>query len=115
VVWKVTDGGSVQSSLEGPPVASVEGATAGGRFVGSTKSGPPASGTWMAGDFAVDQTGRIWVYNGARWVTSGSPAASEATAPAGHPATVPPAASAPASASASAPEATAGARSQARG
>ena len=78
VVWKVTEGGSVvQSSLSGQPVAGVEGATAGGRFVGSTKSGPPASGTWMAGDFAIDQTGKLWVYNGAKWVTSGSDTAGE--------------------------------------
>ncbi len=116
VVWKISDGGTVvQSSLEGLPVAGVEGATGGGRFVGSTKSGPPASGTWMAGDFAVDQTGRIWVYNGAKWVTSGSPAAGEATGPAGRPATVPPAASGASSTSASAPEATTGALSPARG
>jgi parallel beta-helix repeat protein len=73
VVWKISDGGTiVQSSLEGLPVAGVEGATAGGRFVGSTKSGAPTSGTWTAGDFAVDQTGKLWVYNGAKWVTSGS-------------------------------------------
>jgi parallel beta-helix repeat protein len=78
VVFRVTEGGGVvQSSIGGLPVAGVEGATAGARFVGSTKSGPPASGTWMAGDFAIDQTGKLWVYNGAKWVTSGSDTAGE--------------------------------------
>jgi hypothetical protein len=73
VVWRVTDGGTVKTSaIEGMPVAGVEGATAGSRFVGSTKSGAPTSGTWTAGDFAVDQTGKLWVYNGAKWVTGGS-------------------------------------------
>ena len=73
VVWKISDGGTVVSSaIEGMPVAGVDGATAGARFVGGTKSGAPTSGTWMAGDFAVDQTGKLWVYNGAKWVTSGS-------------------------------------------
>jgi parallel beta-helix repeat protein len=73
VVWKVSDGGAVTSfAIEGIPVAGVPGATEGGRFVGSTKSGAPTSGTWMAGDFAIDQTGRVWVYNGATWVAAGS-------------------------------------------
>ena len=73
VVWRVTDGGAVKTAaIEGMPVAGVEGATAGARFVGSTKSGAPTSGTWTAGDFAVDQTGKLWVYNGAKWVTGGS-------------------------------------------
>ena len=73
VVWKVSDGGAVMSSaLEGMPVAGVPGATEGARFVGSTKSGAPTTGTWMAGDFATDQTGTIWIYNGAKWVAGGS-------------------------------------------
>ena len=72
VVWRISDGGTVSSAIEGMPVAGVEGATAGARFVGSTKSGAPTSGTWTAGDFAVDQTGKLWVYNGAKWVTGGS-------------------------------------------
>jgi len=75
VVWKVTDSGSVvHSSIEGVSVTGVPGATEGGRFVGSTKSGAPTSGTWTAGDFAIDQTGTIWIYNGAKWVAGGSPA-----------------------------------------
>jgi parallel beta-helix repeat protein len=70
-VFRVTDSGQVDSGLNGLAVAGVDGATEGGRFVGSTKSGPPVSGTWTAGDFAVDQTGKFWVYNGAKWVTGG--------------------------------------------
>ena len=73
VVWKVTEGGSVvNSSIEGVSVTGVAGATEGARFVGSTKSGAPTSGTWTAGDFAIDQTGKIWIYNGAQWVTGAS-------------------------------------------
>ena len=73
VVWKVTDGGGsvVNSSIEGVSVTGVPGATEGARFVGGTKSGAPTSGTWMAKhDFAIDQTGTIWIYNGAKWVAA---------------------------------------------
>jgi len=76
VVYRVTESGSVvQSSIAGVSVTGMEGATAGARFVGGTKSGPPTSGTWAAGDFAIDQTGKIWIFNGAKWVTGGSDAA----------------------------------------
>jgi parallel beta-helix repeat protein len=72
VVWRVTDSGSVVSSgFEGMSVAGVPGATEGARFVGSTKSGAPTTGTWTAGDFAIDHTGTIWIYNGAKWVAGG--------------------------------------------
>lgn len=37
------------------------GATAASRYVGATASGAPASGTFVVGDFAVDQTGKLWV------------------------------------------------------
>jgi hypothetical protein len=37
------------------------GAVAGARFVGATTSGAPGSGTFVAGDFVVDQTGIMWV------------------------------------------------------
>lgn len=37
------------------------GAAAGARFVGATASGAPASGTFLAGDYVVDQTGAMWV------------------------------------------------------
>jgi parallel beta-helix repeat protein len=81
VVWKISDGGTVVSSgIEGMPVAGIPGATEGARFVGSTKSGAPASGTWTAGDFAIDQTGTIWIYNGAKWVAGGAAAGDAAAA-----------------------------------
>ena len=37
------------------------GATAATRYMGGTASGPPGSGTFAAGDFAVDHGGPIWV------------------------------------------------------
>lgn len=45
------------------------GATAGARFVGGTISGPPTTGSFQPGDFAVDQSGAMWVYNGTTWST----------------------------------------------
>jgi parallel beta-helix repeat protein len=69
VVYRVTDGGGVvHSTNDGVSVTGVDGATAGARFVGGTKSGAPTSGTWTAGDFAIDQTGKVWIHNGAKWV-----------------------------------------------
>lgn len=44
------------------------GATAPTRWVGATFSGAPASGTFLAGDFVIDQTGLVWVCK-----TAGSP------------------------------------------
>lgn len=37
------------------------GATSASRYVGATASGAPASGTFLVGDFVVDQTGQMWV------------------------------------------------------
>lgn len=37
------------------------GATAASRYVGGTTSGAPTSGTFLVGDFVVDQTATIWV------------------------------------------------------
>jgi parallel beta-helix repeat protein len=72
-VAKVTDDGSFVHSGGGcVTVDGMAGATAGARFVGGTKSGAPASGSWKAGDFAIDQTGKVWIYNGSAWVTSHS-------------------------------------------
>ena len=42
------------------------------RFLGGTKSGAPASGSWQAGDFVIDQTGKVWIYTGSAWVSSHS-------------------------------------------
>jgi len=39
----------------------ITGAGAGSRFVGATVSGKPTSGTYLAGDFVIDQTGFIWI------------------------------------------------------
>lgn len=37
------------------------GATAASRYVGATASGAPGSGTFLLGDFVVDQSGSFWV------------------------------------------------------
>lgn len=44
------------------------GATAGGRFVGATASGSPVTGTFVAGDYVVDLSGKFWICT-----TGGSP------------------------------------------
>jgi hypothetical protein len=48
--------------------AGLTGATAASRYVGATVSGAPVSGSFDAGDFVIDQTGVLWIYNGATWV-----------------------------------------------
>jgi hypothetical protein len=62
---KVTESG-------GLTVSGVAGTTAGARFAGGTKSGAPTSGSWAAGDFVIDLTGKVWIYTGTAWVTSHS-------------------------------------------
>lgn len=51
------------------------GATAGGRYVGSTTSGAPASGTFSLGDWITTQAGGVWICTGAgspgTWVPEG--------------------------------------------
>ena len=37
------------------------GATAASRYAGATTSGAPASGTFITGDWVIDQTGKIWI------------------------------------------------------
>jgi parallel beta-helix repeat protein len=72
-VTKVTEGGSlVHSGGGGLTVNGVPGATAGARFVGGTTSGAPTSGAWKPGDFAIEQTGKVWIYTGTAWVVSHS-------------------------------------------
>lgn len=39
----------------------VTGATAASRFVGATASGAPVTGTFLVGDYIVDQTGSFWI------------------------------------------------------
>lgn len=52
------------------------GATAATRFAGGTTSGAPATGTFAAGDFVVDETGVIWICTTAgtpgAWANAGS-------------------------------------------
>jgi parallel beta-helix repeat protein len=70
-VLKVTDDGSiVHVGGGGVAVSGVDGAMDGARFVGGTKSGAPTSGSWRAGDFSIDQTGKVWIYTGSQWVSS---------------------------------------------
>jgi len=44
------------------------GVVAASRYVGATTSGAPASGTFAVGDFAIDQSGKVWIC-----VTAGTP------------------------------------------
>jgi hypothetical protein len=70
-VAKVTDDGSFVHSGGGcVTVNGMAGAADGARFVGGTKSGAPTSGSWQAGDFSIDQTGKVWIYTGSAWVAS---------------------------------------------
>ena len=63
------------SAFPGPvAVTGTVGAAAGGRYVGATASGAPSTGTFLAGDFANDQAGNFWLYNGSTW-TGGAQAA----------------------------------------
>lgn len=41
--------------------AGLTGATAASRYVGGTSSGAPISGTFLAGDFVIDRTGKTWI------------------------------------------------------
>jgi hypothetical protein len=44
------------------------GATSASRYVGATTSGAPTTGSFLVGDFVIDQTGKIWICT-----TAGSP------------------------------------------
>lgn len=52
------------------------GGTAASRYVGAVASGPPVSGTFLLGDFTIDQGGRVWVCTVAgspgTWVSQGA-------------------------------------------
>jgi parallel beta-helix repeat protein len=81
-VTKVTEGGTFVHSggnaqftrqVEadgGVLVNGLTGATADARLAGGTKSGAPTSGSWQAGDFVIDQSGKVWVYTGSAWVAA---------------------------------------------
>ena len=75
--WLGPDGTSVLGGVDAGGavmVNGVAGATAGARFAGGTKSGAPTSGSWKAGDYVIDQTGKVWIYTGSAWVASGGAA-----------------------------------------
>jgi hypothetical protein len=72
--WFGSDGSTLLGGVDvggGVLVNGVAGATAGARFAGGTKSGAPTSGSWKAGDYVIDQTGKVWIYTGSAWVASG--------------------------------------------
>ena len=72
--WLGTDGSTVLGGVDvsgAVMVSGVAGATAGARFAGGTTSGAPTSGTWRAGDYVIDQTGKVWIYTGTAWAASG--------------------------------------------
>jgi parallel beta-helix repeat protein len=72
--WLGSDGTSVLGGVDvsgAVMVNGVTGATAGARFAGGTKSGAPTSGSWKAGDYVIDQAGKVWIYTGSAWVASG--------------------------------------------
>jgi len=56
-------GATFTGEVAGPDfnASGLTGATAGSRFVGATSSGAPTSGTFVKGDFIVDQYGKMWV------------------------------------------------------
>jgi hypothetical protein len=60
--------GIFQSNSGGFKAGGLTGATSASRYVGATTSGAPGSGTFVVGDFIVDQSGQIWVCT-----TAGSP------------------------------------------
>jgi len=57
--------------------ANLTGATATTRYVGGTAGGPPTTGTFAVGDFALDQTAAVWVCTVAgtpgTWVAEAAP------------------------------------------
>jgi hypothetical protein len=66
-----TDGMLIAGTLLQSPKLSASGmagANAASRYVGATASGAPSTGTFLVGDFAIDQTGKVWVC-----ITAGSP------------------------------------------
>ena len=58
-----TISGSVLPQITTPMLAASgnTGAAAASRYAGGTTSGAPASGTYLTGDFVLDQTGVIWI------------------------------------------------------
>jgi parallel beta-helix repeat protein len=72
--WFGFDGSTMLGGIDaggGVLVNGVAGATAGARFAGGTRSGAPTSGSWKAGDYVIDHTGKVWIYTGSAWVAAG--------------------------------------------
>lgn len=72
--WVCTTAGTPGTWVQSAAVAisysatGLTGATAASRYVGATATGAPSSGTFALGDFAIDQTGKLWICT-----TAGSP------------------------------------------
>ena len=41
--------------------ANLTGVTQPTRYVGATASGAPVAGSFLVGDFVIDQTGKVWI------------------------------------------------------
>jgi parallel beta-helix repeat protein len=80
--WLGADGTTLLGGVDASGavlVNGVTGATAGARFAGGTLSGAPSAGCWDAGDFVIDQSGKVWIYTGSAWVASGGGASIDNT------------------------------------
>lgn len=52
---------AAKAPAAGPFAPSAPGATATTRYVGGTASGAPTTGSFLVGDFVVDQTAKVWI------------------------------------------------------
>lgn len=79
--------GSPASSIRGGFPLGLAGATAATRYVGATASGAPASGTFVVGDFVIDQSGAVYVCTVAgspgTWIAVGASALADGWTAAG--------------------------------
>lgn len=60
-VWSSSPTVTGESTAGDFNATGLSGATAGARFVGGTTSGAPVSGTFLKGDFIIDQTGKAYI------------------------------------------------------
>lgn len=58
--WGTIAAGDVPQLADYAPTG-LTGATAASRYVGATTSGAPGSGTFVVGDFVIDQSGKVWI------------------------------------------------------
>lgn len=68
IITTLQGSGTGQINVANRIQASLAGATSQSGFVGGTTSGPPTSGSFLLGDWVIDQTGLIWICT-----TAGSP------------------------------------------